>query len=204
MSNPPVTSTLQAPASRPREEYQDSDSQATRHLCAGVYIDDRPFRDLVIRQVHNNAQRWVAPSYGFDLVRVVRQAWRSWYLDRGRQVGIIAWLVLCSPAQGGLVVRVDLVHLMLRVAARIIAETFRAQVAAVRTGPSNAIPGRSEDSGVRFLPTYARANSRFCVQLPPEKVLRSDQRGNLISENVTITAMKGQSFVSPQLACSID
>ena len=48
MSNPAVTPILQATASRPREQYQDSDSQATRHLCAGVYVD-RSFRDLVLQ-----------------------------------------------------------------------------------------------------------------------------------------------------------
>lgn len=99
MSNPPVTPTLQATASRPREQSQDSDSQATRHLCAGVYVD-RPFRDLVIRKVHNNSPRRVAPSYGFDLVPVVRHAWRSWYLDPGLQVAIVGCLVL-GPTSAG-------------------------------------------------------------------------------------------------------
>src|SRR5262249_59622074 len=80
MSTRPVTPLLQAVASPPPERYRDSDSQATRHLCAGVYRD-RPFRDLVIRQVHNDSRRRVAPSYGFDLVPVVRHAWRSWFLD---------------------------------------------------------------------------------------------------------------------------
>ncbi len=131
MSNPPVTPpTLQARASRPREQDQDSNSQARRHLCAGVYVD-RSFHDLVIRQVHNNSPRQVAPSYGFDLVAVVRHAWRSWYLDPGLQVAIVGCLVLGSRLAVALVVCVILVSLMLRVAARIIAETFRTQVAAV-------------------------------------------------------------------------
>ncbi|SJZ79926.1 hypothetical protein SAMN02745673_01492 [Marinactinospora thermotolerans DSM 45154] len=52
----------------------------TRHLCAGTYVD-RPFRDLVIRKVHNAPYRRVAPSYGFDLVPVLRHAWHAWALE---------------------------------------------------------------------------------------------------------------------------
>jgi hypothetical protein len=47
---------------------------ATRHLCAGVYVDER-FRDLVIDEVCTAPHRRVAPSYGFDIVPVMRHAW---------------------------------------------------------------------------------------------------------------------------------
>ncbi|MEV0437567.1 hypothetical protein AB0I46_01340 [Streptomyces spectabilis] len=47
---------------------------ATRHLCAGVYVDER-FRDLVIDEVCTATHRRVAPSYGFDIVPVMRHAW---------------------------------------------------------------------------------------------------------------------------------
>ncbi|MEV0974492.1 hypothetical protein [Microtetraspora glauca] len=53
---------------------------ATRHLCAGVYLDPA-FRDTVLRRVHNDTTRMVAPSYGFDLVPVVAHAWRAWVLE---------------------------------------------------------------------------------------------------------------------------
>ncbi|WP_157979008.1 hypothetical protein, partial [Nocardia aurea] len=36
---------------------------ATRHLCAGVYLDPA-FRGVVLRRVHNDTARMVAPSYG--------------------------------------------------------------------------------------------------------------------------------------------
>ncbi|MFC8360117.1 hypothetical protein ACFUIY_09570 [Streptomyces griseorubiginosus] len=49
---------------------------ATRHLCAGVYKDER-FRDLVIDEVCTAPHRRVAPSYGFDIVPVMRHAWRA-------------------------------------------------------------------------------------------------------------------------------
>ncbi|MDQ3153653.1 MAG: hypothetical protein M3R63_18705 [Actinomycetota bacterium] len=106
----------------------------TRHLCAGVYVD-RSFRDLVIRQLHNDSRRRVAPSYGFDLVPVVRHAWWSWFLDTGLQVAIVGCLasgvVLGRWLAVVLVVCAILICLMLRVAARIIAEMFQAQAAAV-------------------------------------------------------------------------
>ncbi|MFE9454577.1 hypothetical protein [Streptomyces sp. NPDC006739] len=49
---------------------------ATRHLCAGVYVDER-FRDLVIDEVCTAPHRRVAPSYGFDIVPVMQHAWRA-------------------------------------------------------------------------------------------------------------------------------
>lgn len=61
MSNRTATPIPQAAERSQPERYQDSGSQATRHLCAGVYLD-RPFRDLIIRQIHNDSRRRVAPS----------------------------------------------------------------------------------------------------------------------------------------------
>lgn len=75
------------------------DTPATRHLCAGVYLD-RTFRNLVIRKVHNAPRRRAAPSYGFDLVPVVRHAWRSWWLDIGH-LGTIAGCLAVSVGLAG-------------------------------------------------------------------------------------------------------
>lgn len=134
MSNPTVTPVLQVAESQQGEQYQDSDSQATRHLCAGVYID-RLFRDLIIRKIHNDSRRRVAPSYGFDLVPVVRHAWRSWFLDAGLHVAIVGCLVSGVVLASWLAVVVVMcaitICLMIGKAARILAETFRAQAAAV-------------------------------------------------------------------------
>lgn len=54
----------------------DEATAATRHLCSGVYVDER-FRDLVIDEVCTAPYRRVAPSYGFDIVPVMRHAWRA-------------------------------------------------------------------------------------------------------------------------------
>ncbi|WP_017571589.1 hypothetical protein [Nocardiopsis halotolerans] len=54
-------------------------SDATRHLCAGVYVDEK-FRDLVTSEVCTAPHRRVAPSYGFDLVPVLRHAWWATHL----------------------------------------------------------------------------------------------------------------------------
>ncbi|MBB6345204.1 hypothetical protein FHU36_001713 [Nonomuraea muscovyensis] len=69
---------------------------ATRHLCAGVYLDPA-FRRTVIRQVYNDTARMVAPSYGFDLIPVVRHAWRAWLLDTTQHLCVLAILVLNPP-----------------------------------------------------------------------------------------------------------
>lgn len=133
MSNRTATPTPQATENGQREQYQDSCSQATRHLCAGVYID-RSFCNMVIRQVHNDSRRRVAPSYGFDLVPVVRHAWRSWFLDTGLALAIVSCLAgsLILGRQLAVVVVMCAIAIcfMLRIAARIAWEVFRTLVTA--------------------------------------------------------------------------
>jgi hypothetical protein len=80
-----VTSTLQ--------DTSQAATAATRHLCAGTFLD-REFRDLLLGQVRHNAARRVSPSYGFDLVPVASQAWRSWWLETTGQAFILALLVI--------------------------------------------------------------------------------------------------------------
>ena len=67
----------------------EGEGAATRHLCAGTYID-RTFRDRVIREVYNARNRRVAPSYGYDLIPVLRHAWRAWSIDFWQGVAAIA------------------------------------------------------------------------------------------------------------------
>ena len=69
------------------------DSHATRHLCAGAYLD-RGFRDVVIRKVHNDSVHRVAPSVGFDLVPVVKHAWRARVLDDAEHACLLLILVI--------------------------------------------------------------------------------------------------------------
>ncbi|WP_061295524.1 hypothetical protein [Herbidospora cretacea] len=65
---------------------------ATRHLCAGVYLD-RNFRTQVLHQVHNDTRHMIAPSYGFDLVPVVRHAWRAWRLEHVQHTAVLLIVV---------------------------------------------------------------------------------------------------------------
>ncbi|UXX98135.1 hypothetical protein N7U49_48475 (plasmid) [Streptomyces sp. AD2-2] len=60
----------------PAQETTSEPTAATRHLCAGVYVDER-FRDLVIDEVCTAPHRRIAPSYGFDIVPVMQHAWRA-------------------------------------------------------------------------------------------------------------------------------
>jgi hypothetical protein len=79
MAQPQVTSARQA------IRQAAFDTPATRHLCAGAYLD-RKFRNDVISMVFSDAAHRTAPSYGFDLVPVVRQAWQAWWLEAAGQV----------------------------------------------------------------------------------------------------------------------
>ncbi|MFJ2955088.1 hypothetical protein [Streptomyces sp. NPDC087270] len=80
----------------PAKESVGEPTAATRHLCAGVYVDER-FRDLVIDEVCTAPYRRVAPSYGFDIVPVMHHAWRAAALStvlRLTLVGAVAIPVL--------------------------------------------------------------------------------------------------------------
>lgn len=103
-------------------------SAATRHLCAGVYVD-RSFRDLIIRKIHNDARHRVAPSYGFDLVPVVRHAWWSWLLDTGQLLAMLGIPLASLAIDGSLAVVVVgcvvVLCLLLRGIARVFPEVLR-------------------------------------------------------------------------------
>jgi hypothetical protein len=77
---------------KPPDDQANRDTAATRHLCAGVYLD-RAFRGSVLRQVYGDPYHRIAPSYGFDLVPVVGHAWRSWLLDTSEQ-GIVCLVLV--------------------------------------------------------------------------------------------------------------
>jgi hypothetical protein len=107
LSNSQITALASLPDHEESEPARPSESSATRHLCAGVYRD-RSFRDLVIRKVHNDPRRRVAPSYGFDLVPVVRNAWHAWFLDAGLHGAVLGCLVIGLAFDRGLAVVVVL------------------------------------------------------------------------------------------------
>ncbi|MGW9348655.1 hypothetical protein [Nocardiopsis flavescens] len=64
-------------------------TEVTRHLCTGVHVDEE-FRDLVIGEVCTTPYRRVAPSYGFDLVPVMRHAWRALHLTALMRFALVA------------------------------------------------------------------------------------------------------------------
>jgi hypothetical protein len=75
-------------------------SEATRLLCAGVYVD-APFRDRVIDELYVREQRLVAPSLGFDAARVLAHALRARRIDVGWAGGIVGLWVVGLPLTGG-------------------------------------------------------------------------------------------------------
>lgn len=126
MSDTLVTPIRQATDSH--DKHSPIDSAATRHLCAGVYVD-RSFRDLIIRKIHNDARHRVAPSYGFDLVPVVRHAWWSWLLDTGQLLAMLGIPLASLAIDGSLAVVVVgcvvVLCLLLRGIARVFPEVLR-------------------------------------------------------------------------------
>jgi hypothetical protein len=86
-------------------------NDATRHLCAGVYVDPG-FRDHLLRDVYNDTKRRFAPCYGFDPIPVLRHAWRSWRLDTAQHLIVtilLGAMLVWRPLVGFLVASVALV-----------------------------------------------------------------------------------------------
>jgi hypothetical protein len=130
VSNARVMPLLQTAGGELAGQPARADSAATRHLCAGVYVD-RSFRDLVLRRAHNDPRRRVAPSYGFDLVPVVRHAWRSYLLETAQQLVVAACLVGSVAMGDGVAVLVAMcvvaVCVMVPALVRIASEVARLQ-----------------------------------------------------------------------------
>ncbi|CAL9324791.1 hypothetical protein [Streptomyces sp. SudanB66_2053] len=84
----------------PAQETTLEPTSATRHLCAGVYVDER-FRDLVIDEVCTAPHRRVAPSYGFDIVPVMHHAWLAAALSALPRATVLA--VVVGPVLAGAV-----------------------------------------------------------------------------------------------------
>lgn len=102
-------------------------SSATRHLCAGAYIDDG-FRDACLHEVLHQPRRVVAPSYGFDLLTVLGHCQRARNIAIYRDAAIlgIAVVTACLSASSLLVAIIMLVYLNAAVATyRLLREAFR-------------------------------------------------------------------------------
>lgn len=91
MATPPV---------RPAKVSGDEPTAATRHLCAGPYVDE-DFRDLVIDKICTSPHRRVAPSYGFDIVPVMSHAWRAATLAAVLRITLLGAVIApaCAGAQ---------------------------------------------------------------------------------------------------------
>jgi hypothetical protein len=68
---------------------------ATRYLCVGAYLDS-VFRDRALREVYHQPRRFVAPSYGFDLVTVLEACRRARTLTMARDGSIVLLLALAA------------------------------------------------------------------------------------------------------------
>lgn len=95
----------------PRPAEPDRLNAATRHLCAGVYLDSG-FRDRLLRDGYNDNKRRFAPSYGFDPIPVLRHAWRSYALETAQHLlvtAMVAAVLVWRPLIAVLVAGVALV-----------------------------------------------------------------------------------------------
>ncbi|WP_245225020.1 hypothetical protein [Streptomyces smyrnaeus] len=109
----------------PAKETPGEPTTATRHLCAGVYVDER-FRDLVVDEVCTAPHRRVAPSYGFDIVPVMHHAWRAAALSallRVTVVGAVVGPALAGAAPAATVVTCGVALLWLAHLARLLCGT---------------------------------------------------------------------------------
>ncbi|WP_129840739.1 hypothetical protein [Streptomyces sp. RFCAC02] len=111
----------------PTKESLAEPTAATRHLCVGVYVDER-FRDLVIDEVCTAPYRRVAPSYGFDIVPVMRHAWRAAALStilRSTLVGSVVVPALVGALPCAVLVGCGLALLWLLRVTRVLREADR-------------------------------------------------------------------------------
>lgn len=137
----------------PAQETTLEPTAATRHLCAGVYVDER-FRDLVIDEVCNAPHRRVAPSYGFDIVPVMHHAWRAAALSALPRAAVLAAVV--GPALAGAVPAAILIAsgfgllLLLRLAA-LLQDSDRQPVPARKSRRRVLDPLRAHRYLLRFL-----------------------------------------------------
>lgn len=107
--------------------YPEDPTTATRHMCAGAYLDDE-FRNLSLRHVYHQPRRMVAPSYGFDLVPVLGHCLRARNSAVVRDAAIVVAFLgaLCfagTALVGGLVL---LVYIQVLVSTyRLVRDTYQ-------------------------------------------------------------------------------
>ena len=102
-------------------------NEATRHLCAGAYVDYK-YCTTVLRNVYFDRSRRLAPSYGFELPSVLVHARRAWLLDLGQHAAVtliaLASLVI-DPFSFAAAVAILASWYVLRRAARLLNDYVR-------------------------------------------------------------------------------
>jgi hypothetical protein len=107
--------------------YPEDPTTATRHLCAGAYLDDT-FRNDSLRQVYYQPRRVVAPSYGFDVVPVLAHCLRARNGAIIRDCLILATVLVsaCISPAAIVMALVTMAQLQLTVGTwRLVRETIR-------------------------------------------------------------------------------
>src|SRR3954453_21552156 len=107
--------------------YPEDPTTATRHLCAGAYLDDT-FRNDSLRQVYYQPRRVVAPSYGFDVVPVLAHCLRARNGAIIRDCLILATVLVsaCISPTAIVMALVTMAQLQLTVGTwRLVRETIR-------------------------------------------------------------------------------
>ena len=94
----PMNNASDDPSPRRTWAVRDAASNVTRLMCAGVYLDES-FRDRVLDLVNGDPDRYLAPTYGYDVAPIYRHA-RS-YRDRHiitmiGAIGALALMVLLT------------------------------------------------------------------------------------------------------------
>jgi hypothetical protein len=77
--------------------FPDDPTTATRHLCAGAYLDET-FRDTAMREVYHRPARAVALSYGFSVTPVLAHCRRARRVALIRDAAVTAVLLAALGA----------------------------------------------------------------------------------------------------------
>ena len=97
---------------------------ATRRLCAGTYLDRELRQRLLLTSTTPGSGGWTL-LYGYNLVQVLRHAWRAWWLDLARDAVAVALFivaVLTVPLGTLLTVEFVVMWYALRACWRILAQ----------------------------------------------------------------------------------
>lgn len=90
-----LDSGLSVSHARPAPSTDWAHSEATRYLCVGAYLDPA-FRHQVLRNVLRSRHRAVAPSYGVDIVPVIRHCLRAQRREFLQNVALVALLLVTA------------------------------------------------------------------------------------------------------------